>query len=332
MEPKAPRFRQIGLRLGQSKLSYQIRRPEWTGPQPSPAGRSLVMSTADDPLPDLMRSLSHTLPDQRARGARALGRLGWLARDALPLLASAIHDSEPTVREAAAQAVGQMGPDALPHLIAMLDHSDKYVRRNAVWALGKLGPLAREAIPALCVALKDSDPRTASGAAQSLGSMGMDAATAVPALTEAMRGTNIVLCRLASKALSQIGRPALSALITHLQHRDPFVRGEAALAIGWMGPAAAAAVPELIDILREGASRLDAPSATVGSKTPVTAIIPAKPPASGDDASRAHAAQALGRIGPAAGAAVPYLEAATHDGNEQVRQCATQALRQIRGA
>jgi HEAT repeat protein len=102
-------------------------------------------------------------------------------------------------------------------------------------------PLARPVLGELCKALKDADPRTASGAAQALGNMGADGAEAVLPLAEAMRGTNIVLCRLAAKALSQIGRPALPTLITHLRHHDPFVRGEAALAVGWIGPAAAAA-------------------------------------------------------------------------------------------
>src|SRR4029453_14232143 len=106
------------------------------------------------------------------------------------------------------------------------------------------------ALPNLCAALKDSDPRTGSGAAQALGNIGADAAEAVPALAEAMRGTNIVLCRLAAKALSQIGSPALSTLITHLQHSDPFVRGESAMAIGWMGPPPRAGVPFLTELVR----------------------------------------------------------------------------------
>src|SRR5262249_52980394 len=102
----------------------------------------------------------------------------------------------------------------------------------------------------LCGALKDSDPRTASGAAQALGAMGADASDAVPALAEAMRGTNIVLCRLASKALSQIGPPALATLIAHLQHAHPFIRGEWALALGWMGATARSAVPFLARVVR----------------------------------------------------------------------------------
>ena len=213
-----------------------------------------VMPTVDDPMPDLVRGLRSPSADVRSRAARALGRLGSLARDAMPLLASVVHDPEPAVRESAAQALGLMGPGALPHLVGMLRHPDKYVRRNAIWSLGKLGPAALGELHALTLALQDADPRVASGAAQALGSLGADAAAAVPGLTEAMRGTNIVLCRLAAKALSQIGRPALPALLSHLRHRDPFVRGEAALALGWIGPPAAVAVPDLIECLRSTAT------------------------------------------------------------------------------
>ena len=70
------------------------------------------MSIADDPLPDLVRSLRSPLADIRARSARALGRLGWLAHDALPPLLIALTDADANVRESAAQAVGQMGPQA----------------------------------------------------------------------------------------------------------------------------------------------------------------------------------------------------------------------------
>src|SRR5262249_13689072 len=151
----------------------------------------------DDPLPDLIRTLRCKSPIDRVRAAKDLGRLGWLARDAMPALVTALKDDDAKVREAAAQAVGQMGPDALPPLTAMLAHTDRYARRNAVGALGKLGPAARVALRALCRALKDADPRTASGAAQALGNMAAEGAEAVPQLAEAMRGTNIVLCRLA---------------------------------------------------------------------------------------------------------------------------------------
>ena len=290
------------------------------------------MTTADDPLPDLMTNTRHKSPAIRLGAVKALGKLGWLARDALPALTTALDDPDAKVREAAAQAVGQLGPDAVPTLAGMLTHRDKYVRRNAVWGLGKLGPLARAVLPDLCRALQDEDPRTASGAAQALGNMGADGADAVPALAEAMRGTNIVLCRLASKALSQIGRPALPTLITHLRHHDPFVRGEAAVALGWMGLAAGPAVMYLIEVMEAlpGAARPAA--APVGTGTPPTGVTPtpADPP-SPEDGCRAGAAQALGRIGPAAAAAVPALQQALTDPCAAVRQAAELSLRQIRG-
>lgn len=293
------------------------------------------MSSKDDPLPDLIRTLRGRVPTDRLRAAKDLGRLGWLARDALVPLVKALDDNEGKVREAAAHAVGQMGPDALPALCDMLGHDDKYVRRNAVWAIGKLGPLARPAIAQLCRGLKDHDPRTASGAAQALGNMGSDAAEAVPALAEAMRGTNIVLCRLAAKALSQIGPPALATLIAHLQHADPFVRGESALALGWMGPVARSAVPFLAHIVRgprkatrpKSRSRFNPDSKTA---TP-TAIAPDPEGATADENCRVYAAQALGRIGPTATGAVSDLQDAAEFGPEALKQAAEQAVRMIQG-
>ena len=285
----------------------------------------------DDPLPDLIRGLRSPIADQRSRCARAIGRLGPLARDALSLLVNCLSDAEASVRESAAQAIGQMGTEALPHLIRMLMNDDKYVRRHAVWALGKLGPAARIAVPDLCVALRDPDPRTASGAAQSLGNLGPDAADAVPALVEAMRGTNIVLCRLAAKALSLIGESAIPTLIAHLHHRDPFVRGEAALAIGWIGAPAASAVPALLELAKTGSAVAHAVATPLSQRTPVTAVTPTPPPATPDESSRQYAVQALGRIGPAAAAALPYLHQLASEPNDQLRQSALIAIRQISG-
>ena len=56
------------------------------------------MSIVDDPLPDLVRTLRSPLPDIRAKAARSLGKLGGLARDALPHLTHALHDADGGVR------------------------------------------------------------------------------------------------------------------------------------------------------------------------------------------------------------------------------------------
>jgi HEAT repeat protein len=300
-----------------------------------------------DPLPELVRGLHGNSAVDRLQAAKGVARLGWLARDALPALVGVLADEDPKVREAAAHAVGVMGLEALPTLTGMLTHFDKYVRRQAVWALGRLGPLARPALPALCAALRDTDSRTATGAAQALGNMGSDGADAVPALAEAMRGTNIVLCRLAAKALSQIGTPALATLIAHLQHADPFVRGESAMAIGWMGAVARPAVPFLAQIVRGSRSsltRTPSPALTPGpcsddeipfglsdssTLTPPQATSITEDRDSGEEACRVTAAQALGRIGPPAHAALSDLHDAVQFGPESLRQAAQHAIRQI---
>jgi HEAT repeat protein len=291
--------------------------------------------TAEDPLSELLVNIGHKFPAVRLRAARALGKLAGKARTALPPLAAAADDADPKVREAAVQSLSQLGPDAVPALAKLLGHSDKYVRRNAVWGLGRLAAHARPVVPDICRALKDEDPRTASGAAQALGAMGPAAGEAVPALAEAMRGTNIVLCRMAAKALSQIGRPALSTLIQHLRHHDPFVRGEAAVGLGWMGPTAAPAVVGLIDVLRTTRPPGRRPGLTPplpSFGTPPTAVIakPADPPCT-EDATRAAAAQALGRIGPEASAALADLTRAMGDESESVRKAAELAVKQIQG-
>lgn len=304
-------------------------------------------TTTVDPLPELVRGLRGSSSIDRLRAAKGLARLGGLAREALPALVTALTDDDAKVREAAAHAIGVMGLEALPTLVQMLSHSDKYVRRHAVWSLGKLGPLARPALPSLCVALRDVDPRTATGAAQALGNMGTDGADAVPALAEAMRGTNIVLCRLAAKALSQIGTPALATLIAHLRHADPFVRGESAMAIGWMGAVARPAVPFLAQLVRGPQSvKNRSPQPVLTPHPDCEDEIPFALPDSGtltphqttplpseashaEEACRVTAAQALGRIGPPANAALADLHEVVRSGPESLRQAAQQAIRQI---
>ena len=344
---------ELELRVADPRQTDAVTESELVSDLADIGGRRLQprMTTTDDPLPDLIRALRSRAAADRTRAAKDLGRLGWLAREALPALVRVLEDEDGKVREAAAHAIGQMGPEALPALSGMLTHSDKYVRRNAVWAMGKLGPLARVALPDVCQALKDPDPRTASGAAQALGNMGADGDDAIPHLTEAMRGTNIVLCRLAAKALSQIGPSALATLIAHLQHADPFVRGESALALGWMGPAARSSVPFLAQVVRgpQPPALADTPppsgglsaEAILGSDspiendldegsgvvTPTAAPIPEETPT--EDTCRVYAAQALGRMGPAAAGAIGDLRVVARFGPDPLRHAAKQALRQI---
>lgn len=291
------------------------------------------MSVSDDETKsELMRGLTSVLPAVRVKAARGLAKHAEHAREALVTLLANTDDQDQSVRESAVQAIGGIGGDAVPILIRLLGHWCKYVRRNAVWALGKLGAEAVPAVRPLCHTLKDSDPRAAGGAAQALGAIGRPAAEAVPHLAETMRGTNVVLCRLASKALSQIGLPALATLVAHLKHHDPFVQGEAAVALGWMGPSAASAVPALMDhlIVPTAADRPNR-MASFGGSGAVTPVAIAPPQANAAEATTlVQVIQALGRIGAAAAAAEPHLLSLSADPREAVRQAAGEAIRLIR--
>ena len=292
------------------------------------------MIPVDEAVDDCVRGICHASAAVRIRAARALAKLAAPPREAFALLVAAANDPERGVREASVQALGAYGSRALPTLAEFLEHPDKYVRRNAVWAIGKFGPAGRIAIPRLCNALRDGDPRTAAGAAQALGSMGAVAGPAVPALVDAMRGTNVVLCRLAAKSLSQIGAPALEPLMANLRHHDPFVRAEAALALGWMGEPAEVAASELVQLVEAYRPKVLSRAHPVFSAGASGCITPpaltSTAPQTSEETARVNAIQALGRIG--AASALGLLREIAGVEAEPYRTAAEQALAAIAAA
>jgi len=127
----------------------------------------------------------------------------------------------------------------------------------------------RAAVPGLVERLKDPDRRARNRAARLLVELGVDAEAAIGALIEVM------------------GRDEHS-----------YIRENAAKALGWIGPAAKAAVPNLVKTLR------------------YDRILP-----------RQAAAEALGLIGDAA--ALPALEAALNDEGDRVRKAAAEAIERL---
>jgi HEAT repeat protein len=179
--------------------------------------------------------LRHPDAQVRRRAALDLGKAGAVSVTAIPKLLRALKDPEPEVREAAASALGDIGPSAwdgvLPGLAyRVTDDRSANVRRVAALALGKL---ARQVITgdeevadsvrgALERALKDAEAPVRQQAAWALGRLG-----------------------------PQKGRLALPTISQALKDTDPRVRRAAATALGEIGPAGGEAVPLLLSRFQE---------------------------------------------------------------------------------
>lgn len=91
-----------------------------------------------------------------------------------------------TEQEAAADALGRIGPAAVPELIATLRSADPEARLQATQVLARMGSDAKQAVPELIRLLDDPDERIRKAATRTLGRIGPDAAEAVPALMKSL--------------------------------------------------------------------------------------------------------------------------------------------------
>src|SRR5262249_20536512 len=225
---------------------------------------------------------------------------------------------------------------------------------RAVWAVGKVGPEARDAVPALIEAVKGNNGSTRREAARALRRIGPDARAAVPALVEHLAGYGNIREEVikalvqfgqeapqevvppligvltkpgeeridwddnpqfgAAEVLTQLGprgKDAASALRSRLAdtHTHPYLRVAVAEALWRVEEKPEPAVEALRAVLRDGNG-----SYTIGVMPP-----------------RGKAAEALGRIGPEAKAAVPEVEKLLKEGEPLGKLAAAEALWRVDG-
>ncbi|OGW39602.1 MAG: hypothetical protein A2X58_13170 [Nitrospirae bacterium GWC2_56_14] len=140
---------------------------------------------------------------------------------------------------------------------------------------------------------------------------------AIPALMDALTVENSVMKEEATKKLLQLipggreeARGAVPHLISNLSWYDAHVKQISIIALGELGPDAAAAVPALIGQMTCEKTNTYEVDCTI---------------------LRADAAMALGKIGPEASAAIPALVETLSYEDIYVREAADKALRRIRG-
>ena len=121
--------------------------------------------------------------------------------------------------------------------------------------------------------------------------------------------------------------------MANLRHHDPFVRAEAALALGWMGGLAAVAVSELVLLIEAYRPKGRVPPQSVFRGGASDAVTPPAPPSttpqSSEEAARINSIQALGRIGPGAASALGMLLEIAAREEEPYRSAAELAVAEI---
>jgi HEAT repeat protein len=175
--------------------------------------------------PAELERAAHHDPDARVRAAAlgALARAGGRRRTT-SVWRRALGDAAPSVRRRAAELAPAIGAPARP-LLALLADGDFTVTEAAAWALGELGPAAVRAgaVPALTAIASDhDDPLAREAAVAALGALGDPAG--LPAVLAAC-GDKLAVRRRAILALAPFDGPAVDdALCAALEDRDWQVR------------------------------------------------------------------------------------------------------------
>jgi len=103
-----------------------------------------------------IEGLNSILKIDRQAAADALGELGPDAKDAIEALAERLKDEAWPVRKAASIALGKIGPESIPVLMTVLQDEDENIRKLAIEALGDVGPAAKSVVPTLVERMDDA--------------------------------------------------------------------------------------------------------------------------------------------------------------------------------
>jgi HEAT repeat protein len=264
--------------------------------------------------------------------------LGADATPAIPILVGCLRDSNRTITDAAAGALGALAIEpylALPALTNALEAPNARLRRTAARAIGLFGDRARSALPALLKAINDSDFQVREETANAIAQIAPDKGeVAIPELTKLMNDPEITAwADRAAVGLAKMGKLAMPIFLTALTNGAVHVRSRAAFHLQDLGTNALPAVPMLVETLAdEDWIPAQAACWTLGAlRAEPELVVPAlaklvEGPKAG---CRMPALVALGRFGERAHAALPAVVRAFNDSDPEVREAATNAVRKI---
>jgi HEAT repeat protein len=244
--------------------------------------------------------------------------------------------------------IGAIGPAVIPLLIRHLRDRNESVRAVVAGALGQLH--AQEAVPALGRLADDPSEPVRFAVVEALEAIAASAAEKREKqrrrrqrrLEDLLHATpppyhwRLVLRQVLYRMRPHQEDPVVLAVdgLRHaLADAAPAVRKQAVQALGRLGPLGGKAVPELIEVLREGDEPLRVAAAESLGKIgePVKLTVPALVGllADASPAIRTSAAAALGALGERAAEAVAALTPLLRERDDTMRQTAAEAITRI---
>lgn len=281
----------------------------------------------------------------------------------------ALTDADDDVRWSACYAIGALDLDPTTHVDLIVPRLSDRSHRVEEMAIGQLKKLAEDidltsCLAPICQVVLGGRKRSAAGACEVIGTLGPRAHAAVPFLIDALEGEDEFTTIAAAEALWRVDRridvalphlarlfpdfgeticdaitqigpaaaPLLDQVLAALESDDWDLQWAAADALGCMGSSDPAVLAKLATALGHESvivvSAAGAALARIGAAAvPVLSDILLQP----DDPRAEWAADALGRIGPAAGAAAKPLLAQLHSSRPALAAWSAIALAKITG-
>jgi len=280
-----------------------------------------IRSAVEAVTPSLIDALHHPDAQTRRRCALALGSGRPGNGMAVRALAAVLDDGDPGVREASAGSLGRIGPTAelaTPALIEALGDEEAEVRRASLWALWQIRPAPERAVTPLIRVLERTGRNHPEE--ESKPSEEKDFADL---LDDPERWATLM-------EEWESSRTEDSEREADRWFAEYELRKAAVALLGWYGPEARAAVPLLLEALKESAYGLGPVADSLARIDPealVAALIEAL--RRSDGTWRMQAAEALAGLGPVAKAAIPALIVALEHEGWGAQKAAARALAEI---
>lgn len=249
-------------------------------------------------VPALIDALKSDSPALQREAARALGRIGSDAKDAVPQLKTVFLTAGNASAEAA-EALGHIGKPAIPALVECVTSPAAEVRKKAVQVLGTLGA---DAVPSLVDALADKNADVRQAAAAALAPLRIGDKMVVLALAHGVHDSDQAVRRQCLTALQNLGpaaRLAAPKLVAALKDSDGPNRLQIILVLQNLGEAEREVLPVAAGLLKDA-----------------------------DPQIRQSAVNLLARQG---SPALPHLIAALKDNSPLVRFAAVAAIQRVPG-